>query len=327
MSHNFSRLEHLPNEILVEIFEYISTQDLFRTFYNLNYRLNTLIQSLHNHYLSLTTTDCNQIYRYNFIAPYVNILCIEGRAQLNLESFTNIRRLILIQSTDELLEQIERIHMPYLENLVIRSANRRETDFIPFYWNRIFSYDLSYLKICCMHNISLTWTYSSWRKMLSLCILKIGDIDILVYGSILLACPNLYFFKFTRLISNNKSTNIIQHMNLKKLVIVIPWFEDLSQDYSMNDYFSYVPNLEQLIIHRTNDIKSINESYLQYDWYRSSITSYLPLLSHYYYYFHILKSNRLNNLAHQNIFNRIQQRFNNIHRHLYQRRFIFDFIG
>ncbi|CAF0739272.1 unnamed protein product [Rotaria sordida] len=326
MNHNLNRLENLPNEILAEIFEYISTENLFRSFYNLNYRLNKLIQSLNNHYLSLKTTDCNQIYHYNFIAPYINILFIEGRAQLNLKSFTNIRRLILIQSNDEFLEQLERIRLPYLEHLVIYLGNRRGNDCMPYFWNRIFSYDLPYLKICCMYNISLTWIYSSWRQMLSLRILKIGDIDILVYGSILSSCPNLCFFKFTRLISNNRPINIIQHMNLKKLVIAIPCFEEFSQDNDMNDYFSYVPNLEQLIIHRTNESKNINESYLQFDWYGSSITSYLPLLSRFTYYFHILISNRLNNSTNQNIFHRIQQHFNHVHRHLYQCRFILDLI-
>ncbi|CAF3138262.1 unnamed protein product [Rotaria sp. Silwood2] len=327
MSHSFSRLEHLPNEMLAEIFEYISTQTLFQPFYNLNYRLNTVIQSLNSHYLSLTTTDCDQIERYNFIAPYISILLIEGRAQLNLNYFTNIRRLILIQSTDEFVEQLERVHLPYLEHLVINLGNRRENDCMPYYWNRIFSYDLPYLNICCMYNINLTWTCSSWRQMLSLHILKIGDIDILVYELILSSCPNLCFFKFTRLISNKKPTNIIQHMNLKKLIIVIPWFEELSQDCLMNDFFSYVPNLEKLIFHRTNESKAINENYLQYDWYISSITSYLPLLSHFIYYFHILKSNWLINSTHPNIFDQIQEHFNYIHRHVYQRRFILDLMG
>ncbi|CAF3919871.1 unnamed protein product [Rotaria magnacalcarata] len=326
MSHTIKQLEDLPNEILTEIFEYIDATNLFRIFSNLNGRLNKILKSLHTLHLSLTTTDSHQIGAYNRIAPHIKILCIYGLAQLNLKYFTNIRRLILIQASDELVEQLQVIRLKSLEHLTIILDNRQEEDRLAYFWNRIFIYDYPALVSCCLYKIILKWTNSQWRIMPSLSILKIGDIDLLIYESILSSCPNLYFFKFTRLTSKYQSKTIRQHLNLKKLVIVMPRFEDLSHDCHSYKYFSYVPKLEQLIVHRTNESKSISEAYFKFDWYITSINQYLPSLSRFVYYFHILKSDRLVNATTQNRFEQIQANFNLTHR-LYQRRLILDFIG
>ncbi|CAM4774752.1 unnamed protein product [Rotaria magnacalcarata] len=326
MSHTIKQLEDLPNEILTEIFEYIDATNLFRIFSNLNGRLNKILKSLHTLHLSLTTTDSHQIGAYNRIAPHIEILCIYGLAQLNLKYFTNIRRLILIQASDELVEQLQVIRLKSLEHLTIILDNRQEEDRLAYFWNRIFIYDYPALVSCCLYKIILKWTNLQWRIMPSLSILKIGDIDLLIYESILSSCPNLYFFKFTRLTSKYQSKTIRQHLNLKKLVIVMPRFEDLSHDCHSYKYFSYVPKLEQLIVHRTNESKSISEVYFKFDWYVTSINQYLPSLSRFVYYFHILKSDRLVNSTTQNRFEQIQENFNLTHR-LYQRRLILDFIG
>jgi hypothetical protein len=49
MTNIISKFEHLPNEILLDIFTYCRPRDLFISLFNLNQRLNTLIysQSLH----------------------------------------------------------------------------------------------------------------------------------------------------------------------------------------------------------------------------------------------------------------------------------------
>jgi len=315
-----TQIECLSNELFFEIFEYFNAQDLFQAFYNLNSRFNILLQSLHNLSLSLNTSHSNEIHRYDYLAPYINILIINGKIQMNLNYFTKIRHLILLQPTDELLQQLNINHLPYLEHLFIRSINRIEDN-----CNQIFPNGFPDLKSCCIYKTGLLTISLSWIQMFSLRILKIGDIDLLIYKSILSSCPNLYLFKFTRIISDNKSFDIIKHIHLKKLIIAIPWFEELFEDCDMNSYFSCIPNLEQLIIHRTNESKSINESFLNSDWYGSLINSYLSLLSHYTYYFHILKSShRRYPFPHQNFLDKIQEHFYNVHRHLPNCRFIID---
>jgi len=319
MNNHLSQLEHLPNEIFFEIFQYFDAQDLFQSFYNLNFHFNILLQSLNNLSLTLNTSHSNEIHLYDDIAPYIDILIIYDRIQINLNYFSKLRRLILLQPTYELLKQLEINHLPYLEHLFIRLGNRLENDS-----NKIFFNGFPDLKSCCLYQTGLLTISSSWIPMFSLRILKIGDIDLLIYKSILLSCPNLYFLKFTRLISDHKLIDTIRHIHLKKLVIVIPWFEELFEDCDMNSYISCVPNLEQLTIHRTNESRSINESFLKFDWYASLIKSYLPLLSHFTYYFHILQSHRRFPFPTPNILNRIQQHFHHVHDRLYQCRFIID---
>lgn len=310
-----SQIEIFPNEIFIEIFRYFNAKNLFQYFYNLNSRFNILIQSLNNLYLSTSS------YYDIHITPFIDILFIHYKAQINLNYFTKLRHLYISQLTEELLEQLARNHLPYLEYLSIHSLDRIEEDRMSYLWNKIFSNSFPYLKSCCIYKMNSSSTSSSC--LLSLRILKLGDMDIFIYKSILSSCPNLYLLKFTRIISNNKSKDvIIQHVKLKKLIIAIPWFEELSEDCEMDKYFSCIPNLEGLIVHRTNESRSLNEYFLKYDWYASLISLYLPLVTRFVYYFHVLKSHR--DIT-EMILYRIQERFNHVHKkYLYQYKFIID---
>ena len=49
-----SRLESLPNEILINVFECYDARDLFRACFDLNTRLNQLIQSIDALWLTVT---------------------------------------------------------------------------------------------------------------------------------------------------------------------------------------------------------------------------------------------------------------------------------
>jgi hypothetical protein len=319
MSDKFSRLEYFPNEIFIEIFQYFDGRNLFRSFYNLNSHFNILLHSLNNLSLSLSTSYYNGIS----IAPFIDILIIRYKTQTNLNNFTKLRRLFVEQLTDEFLEQLERNHLPYLEYLFIHSLDRIEEVRTSHLCSRIFSNGFPDLKSCCISKMNLITISLPWTQMLSLRILKIGDMDIFVYQSILSSCPNLYLLKFARIISNRTSTDVIRHVNLKKLIIAIPWLEELSEDCQMDKYLSCVPKLEEFIVHRTNEIISLNESFLKFDWYASLISLYLPLLPRFTYYFHILKSGRKIDPHTQNILNQIEEHFNRVH----QYRFIIDFIG
>jgi len=118
INKNYSRLEFLPNEILLLIFQYFNAQYLFQYFYNLNSRFNILLQSANNLSLSLNTSHSNEIHRYDYFAPYIDILIIDGRIKINLNSFTKLRHLILLQPIDQLLKQLEINSLPNLEHFL-----------------------------------------------------------------------------------------------------------------------------------------------------------------------------------------------------------------
>ena len=327
MNDNQLQFESLPNEILNGIFEYFEAKDLFRYFYNLNSRLNICIESLNNLHLVLTSSYCLDNHRYSYITPYIDFLIVSNKVQTNLNYFPKIRRLILLQPTDQLLKQFETDNLPCLEHLFIRVPDHVDDDRMSHLWNKIFSNGFSNLKSCCIYKMNFIPQSPYLTQVLLLRILKIGDVDLTVYKSILSSCPNLHFLKFTRIISNDKPTDIIRHTNLKKLIVMIPWFEELSNDCDMNIYFSYIPNLEQFVVHRTVESKYLNKSFLKVDWYASLITLYLPLLTRFTCYFHILKSVRLIDSNMQNILHEIDEHFNHVHHRLYQHRFIIDLIG
>lgn len=319
MDSQVLRFESLPNEILFEIFQYFDAKQLFRLFYNLNSDFNTLLQSVNNLFLSLKTSSYGKINHDNYLIPYVNILIIYDSIEINLNSFIKLRRLILVKPTDEFLQQLEINHLPYLEHLYIRLASRNQKN-----WSHLFLNGFSDLKTCCIYKPGLLTIILAWPQISSLRILKIGDINLSIYKSILLSCPNLNFLKFTLIESNTKSMDTFHHSNLKKLVIVIPWFEELSEDCDMNFYFLFIPNLEQLTIHRTDESRYINESYLKFHWYGLLIKSHLSSLSYFTYYFHILKSFEIIPVYTYDILEKIQKNFSHIHCHINQCRFNID---
>ena len=88
-----TQFEVLPNELLVDVFEYLDAEDLFQTFYHLNIRFNTVLQSLNHLSLTLTQFDIHQT-----IHSYINLHCVQTivvnhRADVNLNDFPNLRRL------------------------------------------------------------------------------------------------------------------------------------------------------------------------------------------------------------------------------------------
>ncbi|CAF4393571.1 unnamed protein product, partial [Adineta steineri] len=114
MSHHKACFELLPNEILIEFFQYFDAQELFQAFYKLNIRFNTLIQSFHHlklvFYLNKMITNVinnNDIYT----------LRVDSGINVNLTQFSNIRHLKLEWPSNQELQQLCSNVLPYLEQL------------------------------------------------------------------------------------------------------------------------------------------------------------------------------------------------------------------
>lgn len=61
-SSNHTSLEHLPNELLLEIFEYLTLDDIYHLFYNLNSRFNQFIVFLCIRGFSIHSTKENNLF-------------------------------------------------------------------------------------------------------------------------------------------------------------------------------------------------------------------------------------------------------------------------
>ncbi|CAF1429201.1 unnamed protein product [Adineta steineri] len=283
-----TKFEELPNEILIDLFQYFDARNLFQIFYNLNYRLNTLIQYFRhlNLIFYMESFIDNQISS-NYLFPFYIRTLIVGRAiNINLDRFSNIHYLKLECPLKRVLAQLNSNELPYLQQLTIS------------------------------HIDTLT-TVDEWKSLPSLHILKVSRITLLVYKTILTACPNLISFELSIFSSDKSKLNIEPHINLKRLVIDIgdliwPW-----SDHSFDSYLSCVPNLEKFHVYRSIFISKVTESLLEYDWLASKITRYLLSLHRFNFYFKIIQSHIY---MKSDILCQIKEKFLNSHTDRYQSR-------
>ncbi|CAF1068694.1 unnamed protein product [Rotaria sp. Silwood1] len=312
-----SQLEILPNEILIHIFQYFDARDLFQTFYNLNFRFNRLLQSLK--YLSLTMLkyNSNEIHDYNIFAPYIYTLVIDYAVDIDLNQFVNLHRLILLSPTSNQLKQIVFNNLSYLEHLSVGYEHFLFSYYIPDLCKKIFSNDFPCLKSCSLFEPRVLEIIPNLTQTTQLCILKMDNIDLLAYRHILILCPNLYLFQFTMLNQHEELHYIEPHLNLKKIIIKFQSLIKSISDCAMSHYLSCVPNLEQFIVHEINFDVNIKE-YLDYNWFASLIDKQLPLLRQFKYYLHAYGIKQNND----NIINRIEANFKQIHNKKYQSRLI-----
>jgi hypothetical protein len=302
------RLEFLPNELLIYIFQYIQPRDLFHAFYNLNFRFNILLQTLP--YLSFTLSINNS--NPDDFFPYIRILMINRAIDINLNYFTRIRYLILRYPTDQLLAQLNHDTLPCLEHLCVNHMHISLLNRIPDLCDKIFSDIFPNLQSSYLCQWETITNSQGWRQSSSLRILKVGTIDLVIYKAILSSCSNLYFLQLATILPNNKLFNITPHRNLKRMIIkttsfVRPWNDD-----DVSCCLSYVPCLEYLCVHRTNMM-----IIPKYDWLASMIACHLPCLQRFDFYLHFF---------HAKIFLTpdIEIRFRHIHGNRYQSRFIMN---
>jgi hypothetical protein len=93
------------------------------------------------------------------------------------------------------------------------------------------------------------------------------------------------------------------------------WFYD---DNLLDGFLAYVPNLEQLEIHRRNYSKNITEVFKNYDWLVSIITLRLPLLRRFTFHFYLSNDEKLSGSINGNVLTQIQSDFINLHNGQYK---------
>ncbi|CAF1314511.1 unnamed protein product [Rotaria sp. Silwood1] len=316
MNENFLTLESLSNEILINICKYLNTSDIFQSFYNLNFRFNTLIQSLNN--LQLTISEDNQYIDINLLFPYIHSLITIGDVNINLHHFKNIRHLILHHPTNKLLKQLVINDLSYLEYLSIPDILFGMSSI----YQKIFSNKFPNLKFCNLFGFETIETILKWTQISSLRILKIGLIDFHVYKAILLACPNLYYLQLKMFQSYLKLSHIQTHSNLKKLEIyseINDWFYN---DQLIDIFLGCVSNLEQLSIYRSISISKIIDLIPDYDWFASIISIRLPLLKYFILCLHIEYHLEFIEFISTETRRQLRKFFLNAHKNRYQSRFI-----
>jgi hypothetical protein len=285
---NLIRLETLPNELLIDIFKYIDARMLYQSFYNLNSRLNILLESLTQLWLVLWPLE-NDNYDELF-ASRVHTLVIHNDVNFTLSRYVNVRRLVLYQSKRDQISQImnEGFH---LEIISLISPRCFYSTFN--FHEMIFSNKFPHLKssyLTTVYSPSFEVRQLSWSQSPSIRSLRISSRDSLIHLAILNACPNLCSLHLTLHQLDHTQFDIKPHRNLKQLTFVLNSLTWPSDETIFQTFFLSIPCLERLTIERS--ILLLPETLLHFDWLEKILTRQLLFLKQFRYCLHLLNSDQ-----------------------------------
>ena len=111
-------LEDLPNEILINILEYIASPlDIYRSFNKLNYRFEILLRSVSLN-LEIFSEDEQSLTILDYFSTHCCRLCIYNVCpSISFDRFLYLRSLKITEPTDVQMNLIQSITFPMLEYL------------------------------------------------------------------------------------------------------------------------------------------------------------------------------------------------------------------
>lgn len=255
-----SRFELLPDEILIEIFEYLPIVDLYNGFVNLNFRFNLLLRDVHLGIIFDQSIDDNFINAVNYFSKEIVYIHLEYNPWINFKCFSNLRSLIIYLPTTNQIQSINNQLMPKLTRLWIGIINQFDEQIL--YENLFGKNHLSNIRFCYLFQINFHSNYSSSQISSNLRTLSITNIKSQDFILILALLPNLYQLSIgiDQSIPLTFDSNI-SHRNLRK--IKIEFLENICQLNDFNVLISFVPLIEQCTLFFVNLISRKDYQILQ----------------------------------------------------------------
>ena len=283
---NGLRLEHLPNELFLEIFQYIDARMLYQSFSRLNNRLTILLASLTQLWLVLRPLQADT--DDHLFATRVHTLVVHNDVSYSLARYVNIRRVILSNCKGDQISQLM-LGSFHLESIALISPRCFYSTFLIH--EMIFSNQFPRLKSCYLTSVyspSFEVRQLSWNACPSLRTLRISSRDSLIHVAILNACPNLIFLHLSIDQFESTSSAIKPHRNLKELNFIVNYQSWPVDEMIFETFFSSIPCLERLTIERT----SVPTELIHFDCLGKMITEELLLLRSFRFLLHLCHSKR-----------------------------------
>jgi hypothetical protein len=177
--------EHLPNELLLDVFEYLDIGDLYRSFWGLNNRFDDILRSLKN--LSLVIEKNDPLLIAIFASRIVR-LQVNTWHEIDLSRFSNLKWLKLCRTTRNQVTKIRPDVVPKLVYLSLSLA----FDF----WSStqlaqdVFSNGFPSLRHADLGRVDIPYT-RSWSLSPHLHSLCVCSSDPIIVPLTLAACPRL----------------------------------------------------------------------------------------------------------------------------------------
>jgi hypothetical protein len=193
MSAAVSTLESLPDELFLDIFDYLSARDLYDGFYHLNRRFASILASVSNLYGDITIKAEEHSHGFRYFASRITVLRIEHVEAFDLSLFSAIRSLTL--HTEPNRNQCQSIQL--LSRL--KHLSTFKPSISHFYYSTslshfVFTNAYPSLRSCRLNLIPYK-DKQQWTRVPSLRTLSVNVGDSRVYPQILYACPSLVRFE------------------------------------------------------------------------------------------------------------------------------------
>ncbi|CAF1167079.1 unnamed protein product [Adineta steineri] len=283
-------LECLANEILLDLFEYFKIEDLFHTFYNVNYRFNILlVKNFHSYHLDFQSVSKSNLHvictKY---LPLIRNKIISLRFSdddntpvqskyipIYFPSFAQLSHLRALSfycvNSSNLMERliIEWHQLPYLTNLSIINCNfTTKTDFHTII-NSIWSLD--HLVYCHLNGLDGTWPNFIAPDVTSLSIQYLfyehGSMDWDVLLKLLKNTPYLRSLQ-THIIDYSEPEKELSSYTTLTLTRLNVYMRVTTNTLS---FWKYLPNLSHLTVH-------MEQFYLDGNQWEYIIRTYLSKL-------------------------------------------------
>lgn len=259
-----SRFELIPDEIIMEIFQYIPLMDLFNGFFNLNFRLNYLLHHMRFGIYINQNEDSNKhlLNILDYFSKQIFYIHVDHYPLLNLKKFSNLRSLIIYLPTKSQLLSINSHIMPYLSRLWLGMINRNDQKII---LNIIFGneqfFKLSFCNLFEINLINNIYPLKSCQNIRKLFISHCTGKDFVILISLL---PNLYQLEicFTDVLST-KIHNLTNYYHQKLRILKIEFLEKFSQLNMLNYLLSFVPYVQRCTLLLVNLVKIRDYAHLQ----------------------------------------------------------------
>ena len=179
------KFEDLPNEIFLDIFEYVDAMDLYRSFWNLNDRINLVLGSLKNR---SATIEKNDFSFFKAFGSRIVHLKITAWHEIDLSQFKQLKSLIIRRPTRS---QVVQIRPDLLPNLVVLSLS------LTFdFWSStqlaedVFSNGFPSLRHADLGRVDIPLT-TRWSLSPNLRSISVCSSEAIIVPLILASCPNL----------------------------------------------------------------------------------------------------------------------------------------